>query len=331
MTVGGGTSADEPVTALAVLRAASLTRPVNAGRLARVAWGASLVPAVARALWLDHPLRRRYLVVLGVQLLIVVAAALGWLAFQGDLHRLSWSWRRVVRFALSLYATLVVTQWCVIALTRQFHDELSTRLARTVGVEPDDAVERPRLTFDAHWVFESLQRRVQAALVLVVSALPPLLLLGVIVMGPTRWLSRHDDGAARFLAVAAQWTIAQLPNALVLACSAYWFAVLAVGRSGHAWRDAAAPSWSPLRWAEAGSARRPALYGPLRLWARAVARVMGVMNRPAAIVEHAPWETLGLALVQLAASVPGVRLLLRPLVPVAATVIIEAARDPPRA
>lgn len=330
MSVSGGAPPNGPAHALAVLRGASLTCPADASRLARVAWGGSLVRAVARALWRDRPLRRRYLVVLGVQLLIVVAAALCWLAYQGDLHRLAWSWRRVARFALSLYATLVVTQWCVIALSRQFHDELAMRLARVVGVEPDEVIERPRLSFDAHWVFESFQRRVQAALVLVASAAPPLLLLGVIVVGPTRWLARHDDGVLRFAAVLAQWALAQLPNALVLVSSLYWLAVLAVGRSGIAWRDAIAPSWSPLRWVEAGSARHPALYGPLRLWARAVARCMGVMHRPAAIVERAPWESLGLALVQLAANLPGLRLLLRPLMPVAATVIIEAARRPPR-
>ncbi len=329
--MSAGSAVDEPVSALAVLRAASITRPQRAGRLARVAWGVALVPAVTRALWRDGPLRRRYLLVLGAQLVVVIAVGLAWLAYQGDLSRLAWTWRRVARFALSLYATLVVTQWCVIALSRQFHDELSMRLARAVGVEPDEDMERPRLTIDPHWVFESFQRRVQAAIVLVTTALPPLLLVGAIVVGPARWLDRHDDGALRFAAVAAQWTLAQLPNALVLAASAYWFAVLAVGRSGHAWRDASAPPWSPLRWVEAGSARRPALYGPLRLWARAVARVMGVMYRPAAIVERAPWETLGLALVQLSTNVPGLRLLLRPLLPVVATVVIEASRPAPRA
>src|SRR3990167_5737361 len=113
---------DVPARALAVLRAGALTLPERAGRLARVAWGAALVVGVTRALWRDPWLRRRYLLVLGLQLAVVVAAAIGWLAFEGDLHRLAWSWRRFVRFALSLYATLVVTQWLVIAVSRQFHD-----------------------------------------------------------------------------------------------------------------------------------------------------------------------------------------------------------------
>ena len=329
--MSGGAVIVEPARALAVLRAGSLTRPAGAGRLARLAWGPAIVVGLARALWADAPLRKRYLLVLGLQLAVVAAAALAWLAWQGDLHRLAWSWRRVLRFALSLYATLVVTQWWVIALSRQFHDELSMRLSRAIGVEPDELVERPRLTLEARWIFEMFQRRVQAALVLVSSAAPALLLLGVIVVGPARWLSRHDDGALRFAAVAAQWTLAQLPNVLLLAISLYWLAVLAAGRSSHAWRDEAAPPWLVLRWAEAGSARHPALYGPVRLWTRVVARTMGVMNRPAAIVERAPWEALGLALVQLGTNVPGVRLVLRPLMPVAATVIIEAVRPAPRA
>lgn len=310
---------------LAVVRAGSLRLPDGAGRLARVAWGAATVLGLARALGSNRELRWRYALVLALQLVVVLGAALCWLAFAGDLPRPGLSWRRVARFALSLYATLVVTQWVVIALSRQFHDELGMRLARAVGVEPDEIVERPRLSLEPAWVFEGFRRKVQAALVLTASAAPALLLLGVIVLGPSRWLARHDDGTLRVVALAAQWVLAQLPNAALLAISLYWLAVLTVGRSGHAWREDA-PVWSVLRWVEAGSARHPALYGPLRMWARLIARPLGLMNRPAAIVEVVPWEAMGLALVQLLTNVPGLRLLLRPLMPVAATLVIEAAR-----
>lgn len=311
--------------ALALLRAGSLRAPTGAGRLARVAWGAATVLGLARELVANPELRRRYCWVLALQLVVVMAAALCWLAMAGDLPSHALSWRRAVRFALSFYATLVVSQWVVLALTRQFHDELSMRLARAVGVEPDEIVERPRLSLEPAWVFEGFRRKVQAALVLTASAAPALLLLGVIVLGPSRWLARHDDGALGLVALAAQWVLAQLPNAALLAISLYWLAVLAVGRSGHAWRDDA-PAWSLLRWVEARSARHPALFGPLRLWARLVARPMGLMNRPAAVVDEVPWEATGLALVQLLTNIPGLRLLLRPLMPVAATLVIDAAR-----
>ncbi|MBI1944279.1 MAG: hypothetical protein HYS27_01215 [Deltaproteobacteria bacterium] len=324
----GAAVVDAPAGPLAALRAGSLQRSHGAGRLARVAWGAAVVGGLARVLWREPALRRRYLWVLGIQLAVVLAAAVGWLAFDGDLHRVTSSWRRFARFALTLYATVVVTQWIVIAISRQFHDEISMRLARAAGVEPDEIVERPRLSLDLGWVFEGFQRRVQAALVLAVSAAPAVLLLGAIVLGPSRWLARHDDGALRAVALAAQWALAQLPNAALLAISLYWLAVLTIGRTGHAWRDGGAPAWAPLRWVEAGSARHPALYGPARLWVRAIARPMGLLHRPAAVVARAPWEAIGLALVQLSTNLPGVRLLLRPLVPVAATVVMVATQAP---
>jgi hypothetical protein len=54
---------------------------------------------------------------------------------------------------------------------------------------------------------------------------------------------------------------------------------------------------------------------------------VGLVRRPAALAERCPWETAGFALARIVLSLPVLYLLARPLVPVAATLVV-AARAP---
>src|SRR4029079_12278364 len=89
-------------------------------------------------------------------------------------------------------------------------------------------------------------------------------------------------------------------------------------KSAHAWADeATAPSPLPIRELVVRTSRTP-LATPVHWYARLWARLTRGVNPAAATFERSPAAFLGLALARVFLSLPGLYLLARPIVPVAA-------------
>jgi hypothetical protein len=177
-------------------------------------------------------------------------------------------------------------------------------------------------------------------LILVVTALPFMVLAFLVVaplLGFVLDLLGVDDAIVLVGSAA--------PDVILFLASAYWLGVLTLAKSPHAWRIQAAhaPSASTsdpffVRAVDT-SARRfrfLRIFGT-DLYVRLARRVIGDTHRPASVAEHAGYEVTGLAFARAVVSFPGVYLMLRPLIPVASTMIIAARAphalrviDPPR-
>jgi hypothetical protein len=226
-------------------------------------------------------------------------------------------------FAASRYGTLSIDQWIVIALWREHHDALSHDVAVLVGVPSDvyadgAAVDvKPRVRLDVDWLIDAFKRRARGALIVFLT-LTPLAFALSLALGPLLHAAlgglHHDE-----LADAA---LASIPNLVAFVGGAYWLAVFTIGKSGHAFRDSVDGDPFFLRVLDRIVRKAPRLFAPLGFYARAVRRVLGVVGRPAYVTEAAPWEACGLVLCRVLLSVPAVYTIIRPLLPVASTVII---------
>ena len=198
-----------------------------------------------------------------------------------------------------VYAFMVVAEWLLIALTRQYDDEIARRLALLVKVAPEDEPKIPKVSFDPKWALRKLRDRVRGAIVFA-SAFP----LYVVV---------EATGTTRFVApmVVALWGL-------------YWSVVYSAAKSGHAWRDEPlGPLPFFLRPFEEGMAKHPRLFAYPRL----LAWLMRPLGSPATHGERSFGAFLGLVAVRALTHVPFVYLWLRPFVAVAAARIV-AGHDP---
>ena len=275
----------------------------------RLLHGMGQVARAWRALVTDPAARARYAQVVGLQVLAVVvlaatcgpsvAALAEGIEFGEDGHLKldmgdggAWS---------VVYGTLCAVEWFVVALSRDFHDELSRTASRLVGVPPEDEAQRPaRVRLDPGWVWRKVKRRRHGAVVFALGY--PLLSLLLLV---------PRVGDALHAGAAAAW-------------GAYWLCVFTLGKTAFAWTDEAPPDPWFLRLCSAAQREIPLL----RRWLpaaliRAWRRHTGVALRPAALVERMPWEAAGLACVRLLGGIPGIYLLVRPLIPVAATAMLQ--------
>lgn len=198
-----------------------------------------------------------------------------------------WHW------AAALVALLSMLEALVVFVSRRFDDSLSFRASRLAGILPEEETPKPPgLALDLKWLFRKLKRRVRGYVVL--GAGVPLLatLHFVPTVGP--WL---------FRAAATAW-------------GWYWLGVFSAAKSAHAWADAdTAPAPAIIRTFASGV---PRWCTPLRAYAAAWARLTRGVNAAAATFERSPAPFLGLALARAILALPGLYLLARPLVPVAA-------------
>lgn len=227
---------------------------------------------------------------------------------------------------LALYTTMSIFEWIVIALTREHHDAMSWHVSTAVGVPPEERIDAPRVRLDVHWLITKMKRRIQGGIILLASGLPVAILL-LIIIAP--FVSAIADAfktmpmAESMIEVFAN----AVPNIVLAAVGSYWLGVFTLGKTAHAWRDEIVTDPFFLRAFDRWADRFPRLLGWLHLYARVLRRALGLVRRPAYVVEHARWETAGFILLRIVVSLPCVYLLLRPLIPVAATVVI-AARSP---
>lgn len=98
----------------------------------------------------------------------------------------------------------------------------------------------------------------------------------------------------------------------------YWLGVFSAAKSAHAWADEEqALSPAPIRKLNERVSKGFVL-GPVRWYGRAWAKITRGVNPAATTFERSPAAFLGLALARVVLALPGLYLLARPIVPVAA-------------
>jgi hypothetical protein len=193
-----------------------------------------------------------------------------------------------------VYGFMIVAEWLVIALTRQYDDEIARRVALLAKVAPEDEPKTPKVTFDPKWALRKLRDRIRGTLIFA-SAFPLYVLV-------------EATGTTRFVAPA-----------LVALWGLYWSVVYSAAKSGHAWRDEPqGPLPFFLRPFEAGMTKHPRLFAYPRL----LAWLMRPVGSPATHGERSFGAFLGLVAVRALTHVPFVYLWLRPFVAVAAARIV---------
>ena len=203
--------------------------------------------------------------------------------------RAGWGW------VLALLAFVSAAEGVVVFLSRRWDDALSFHASRLAGIRPeDDAPKKGAIALDLKWLYRKMRRRLRGYVVFF-AGFPALLALRLVpTAGP--WLFS-------FAALVWGW---------------YWLGVFAASKSAHAWGDdATASPPAPIRVLER-TAARGWVWAPLRTYARIWARVTRSINPAVATFERSPKPFLGLALARGILSLPGLYLLARPIVPVAA-------------
>jgi len=201
-------------------------------------------------------------------------------------------WRWLVWF----FGVMSGCQALIVFLSRRWDDWLSFCASSAVArIKPEEAVApTPRVAIEARWIVKKLRRRLRGY-VLLASGVPLLLALQLF----------PSIGDALFATGLTIW-------------SGYWLAVFTAAKSAHAWADdGVAPSPVLVRELRDRSAGHRFLR-PVHAYARLWARICGSVNAAVATFERTPSPFLGLALARLVLSLPGLYLLARPIVPVAA-------------
>lgn len=207
---------------------------------------------------------------------------------------LSRGWLYVVAF----FSALHVSQWAVIALSRDYHTELARELSVLVGAKPEDEPLLPRIRFNMQWMRNKTLRRIRAALV-----------FGVAV--PLFWLAKPFPlGKYMFPTLTFLW-------------GAWWFLVFTAGKTARAWAEQSPREPWFLRGWNWLAARMPLLrWGPFRAYGSVWTTFTRPVFAPAACAERQPWPLSGLAVVRALAALPLVKCYLRPLIPVAASLLV---------
>jgi hypothetical protein len=209
-------------------------------------------------------------------------------------------WKEIVAFV----GLLSVVEGIIVFFSRRWDDWLSFYLSGLAGIRPELA-EPPvrKLALDLKWLRKKLRRRIRGYIIFG-SGMPLLYLL-------------------RLVPVAGGWLFA----IAVTLWAWYWGGVFTASKSAHAWADdGAAPPPLVVR-----SFGVPFATGwwwwPLRRYGRVWAWLVRGVNSAAATFERSPAAFLGLALARAVLALPGLYLLARPIVPVAAGRICAEA-DP---
>ncbi len=232
--------------------------------------------------------------------------------------------RRIVLTIIRAYASIVVAQWVVVALSRDYHDALGDRAAEQSGLPPlPGPPPVPRIRLNLRWMGKRLRDRVRAALAFaaglpaITMVLIPISVSAAVASG---WSARILDMTSNFA-----------HGTLTFLWGSYWLAVSVCAKSPHS--DKASATGEPWFYrADSHSiARVPVLGWIVRAYASVTRRLTKPLAGAAVCAERASYESAGLALAQLLVSLPLVRLGGRIVVPVAAShIVLRAQRSPPR-
>ena len=200
-------------------------------------------------------------------------------------------WKRVVAFV----GLLSLVEGIIVFFSRRWDDWLSFFISGLAGIRPEMG-EPPvrKLALDLKWLRKKLRRRIRGYIIFG-SGMPLLYLL-------------------RLVPVAGDWLFA----VAVTLWAWYWGGVFTASKSAHAWADdGVAPAPVVVRRFNAPFARGW-WWWPVRVYGRIWARLVRGVNAAAATFERSPAAFLGLALARAMLALPGLYLLARPIVPVAA-------------
>jgi hypothetical protein len=201
-----------------------------------------------------------------------------------------WKW---VAWFLGVIAAMEAV---VVFFSRKWDDWLSFFASTVARIRPEDAAPKaPGLSVDIPWSLKKLKRRLRGY-VLFSTGLPLLWLFELV----------PSIGHVLFGVGVTVW-------------GWYWLAVFTAAKSAHAWADdGIAPSPLLIRELRARTEGGHRLLRPVALYARVWARITRSVNAAASTFERNPAPFLGLALARAVLSLPGLYLLARPIVPVAA-------------
>ncbi|NUP06698.1 MAG: hypothetical protein HOW73_11650 [Polyangiaceae bacterium] len=202
----------------------------------------------------------------------------------------------VIETVTGSIALFGAVEWLVIALSRQYHEQLTRRASLVVGVEPEDAVKTPHVRLDLRWIGRRFKRWGRGVRVFV--GVMPLIGTASFVLSPLAGAQRAS-GIATF-----SWTI-------------YWAMVLACAKTAHAWRTEDDPGAKPPILVRA-LLRIPVI----RLYGRFLGFMMRTSFPPAREIEPRSWEFLGLAVARTLVGLPIVYGFMRPTFPLAAAMVL---------
>jgi hypothetical protein len=203
-------------------------------------------------------------------------------------------------------SSLVLAQYLVLGLSRDFQDRIARDLSLVAGLQPEDVPPWTRIRVDFTWLMRKARRKVRGALAVAagVTLLSPLILVGTIL------------GFKQ-----------QASSAVVGLVSAYWWVVFSAARSARAWRfEADLTPPRPIRVLLAGAETVPFLRWALpRLVLRFCRWATVALWAPARAVEADFATFAGLGLARVVATLPVVRIALRGALVVAAGETLEAS------
>lgn len=206
-----------------------------------------------------------------------------------------------LEFWAALLAAMHITQWVVIALTRDYHDAIARDLSLLTRLEPEDGPMQPRIRLNIPWLRAKMKRRWRAMMLFFMAA-------------PFLWLVTLPlpGHSALFTALMSVW-------------GAWWYVVFSAAKSNRAWKDEAAPTPLFLRgWTWLTTHIPGFRWGLPKRYGSGMEKLTRTIYSPVATVERQPWEYAGLAMLRAAAMIPGLKVFVRPLIPVASAHLIEA-------
>jgi len=213
------------------------------------------------------------------------------------------SWH-VLAWLVALWGALYGAQFVVVALCRDYHAELSREACLLTGLAPEDPPRAPRPRIDVRWAVLRVKRQLRGWWVITLG-IPVCYVIGLPFPGDS------------------------VRNALIAGWILYWQAVFAASKSQRAWVDefvAPAP-WFLRGWRWLCDKIWPfwlmggGLY--LRIWERSARSLYA----PAECVEQQPAPFAGLTLFRVLGSTPLLKIFVRPLIPVASALLLEAYRE----
>ena len=210
----------------------------------------------------------------------------------------------VLALLAALYASLGIAQTAILALSRDFHDQLSRDISLLINVAPEDPPMRPKVRLDLPWLRRKTKRRVR----FFIGFLPGTVLITIVgrLVPPHRTLTT---------VLTALW-------------AAYWWMVMTAGQSARAWTppETTQMPWYLRAWFTLIDKVFLFRWGLPRWWGRIWDRMARNFHGPAERVEEQPLEFAGLSLSRALVLIPVVKLLLRPVFPVSvAHLLVEHA------
>jgi hypothetical protein len=265
-------------------------RPLVSG----VASGFTLPLRLVADVFREATLRRRYVKVVVVQAVLVVLVT--GLLLESEARDI---WRTRAHHALFLakvYGHLVGVETVVIALSRDFHDQLGRLVSIHRGLPPEDPEARPRVRINWGWIKKKIKRKVRGAW-FYAAGLPLVAVLS--------WPISFVSDVASYTFFSSVWGF-------------MWLVIFMAAKTGFAWNDVAAPPPWFLRMLQ------PLERVPAVGWyPRLLGRTYAPMFSPMGMVERAPEAFIGLAVFRAVSALPLVYLVLRPLFPVASATILK--------